>query len=340
MKLIPAATLPLLKRILASRLLRYGFVALTLALGAYYVADQWDDIHRALDRIGTLASLLSLVCVLLALVCTMLVWRILLAGLGSPLSLLTASRVLFVGQLGKYLPGSVWPVLAQMELAAEHNVPRVRTGAASIIAMCISLLCALLAGLVTLPFTGGAADYWWAFLLAVPLLACLWPPVLNALLRLGFKLLRRPPFEQPLTRGVLVTAIGWSLLSWVFYGLQIWVLMIRVGAGAAAALPLSIGAFAFAFAVGFVIVLAPAGAGFREVLLIAILSPSVGTGPATAITLVSRAATTIADVLIAGGAIISYRHAKKRRPHAVGGAQGEAEDASAASASEDATIAK
>lgn len=312
MKPSPAATLTLLRRILASRIFRYGFVALTLALGAEYVASQWGDIHHALSRIGALSSVLSLLFVLAALVGAMLTWRVLMAGLGSPLPLLPASRVLFVGQLGKYLPGSVWPVLAQMELAAEHQVPRHRTGAASVISMCISLLCALLTGLVTLPFTGGVAQYWWAFLIAVPMVACLYPSVLNALLKFGFKLLKRPPLEQPMTGRVIATALGWSFLSWLCYGLAIWVLMIRVGAGPAGALPLAIGAFAFAFAVGFVIVLAPAGAGFRDVLLVALISPSIGTGPATAITLVSRAATTLADVIIAGAAVVSYRHARKR----------------------------
>ena len=67
-------------------------------------------------------------------VCTMLVWRALMAGVGSPLSVGVASRVLFIGQLGKYLPGSVWPVLAQMELASDHKVPRARTAAASVTA--------------------------------------------------------------------------------------------------------------------------------------------------------------------------------------------------------------
>jgi glycosyltransferase 2 family protein len=312
MKPSPALALTLVKRILASRSLRYGFVALTLALGVYYIADQWNDIHRALDRIGLPASALALASVLAALVCTMLVWRILLAGLGSPLPYLTASRVLFVGQLGKYLPGSVWPVLAQMELAAEHEVPRHRTGAASIITMGLSLLCALLTGVVTLPFTGGVTQYWWAFLIAAPLVACVYPPLLSTLLRFGFKILRRAPLEQPITGRVIATAMGWSLVSWVFYGLQIWVLMIRVGARPATALPLAVGGFAFAFAVGFVIVLAPAGAGFREILLIALLSPAVGTGPATAITLVSRVATTLADVIIAGVVIVSHRLEKKR----------------------------
>lgn len=295
------------KRVLASRLLRYGFVVLAVVLGVYFVIDEWREIHRALDRIGVSASVLALVFVLGALVCTMLLWRALLAGLGSRLPLLTASRVLFVGQLGKYLPGSVWPVLAQMELAAEHRVPRHRTGAASVITMGMSVLSGLLVGLVTLPFTGGGEQYWWAFLLAVPLLVCLYPRVLNALLRLGFKVLRRPPLERPLTAKALMAAMGWSFLAWVCYGLQIWILVIRAGASPATAYPLAAGAFAFAFAVGFVMILAPAGAGFRDVLLAAMLTPATGPGAAAAIALVSRVATTLADVIVAVAAIISFR---------------------------------
>jgi hypothetical protein len=243
----------------------------------------------------------------------MLVWRVLLAGLGSPLPVRVASRVLFVGQLGKYLPGSVWPVLAQMELATEHNVPRLRTGAASIINMGLSLLCALLAAFVTLPFTGGFTKYWWAFFMALPLLVCLYPPVLNTLLRFGFKILRRPALEQALTGKVIAVAMGWSLLSWVFYGAQVWVLMLKLGAHAGPSLPLAVGAFAFAWAVGFVAVLAPAGAGFRDVLLAAFLAPSIGIGPATAISLVSRIATALADMITASVAVISYRRSKSRQ---------------------------
>lgn len=319
MKPGPAAALTLVKRLLASRILRYGFVAATLVLGADYVADSWGDIHHALARIGAGASLAALACVLASLTAAMWVWRTLLAGMGSPLSFRIAGRVLFVGQLGKYLPGSVWPVLAQMELATEHDVPRHHTAAASVLNMIVSLLAALVTGLVTLPFTGGVAQYWWAFLIAVPLVACLYPPVLNAMMRCGFKLLNRPQLERPLSGRVIAVAMGWSFVSWLCYGLQIWILMVRVGASPVTALPLSIGAFAFAFAVGFVIVLAPAGAGFREILLVALLSPVVGSGPATAVALVSRAATFLADMVTAGASTVGYRREKKRGAHAADG---------------------
>ena len=75
----------------------------------------------------------------------------------------------------------------------------------------------------------------------------------------------------------------------------------------------SVGAFAFSWAVGFVIVLAPAGAGFRDVLLAALLAPAMGAGPATAISLVSRIATSLADVITASAAVLSYRRSNARR---------------------------
>jgi hypothetical protein len=212
-------------------------------------------------------SLASLVITLAALVASMWTWRVLLAGMGSPLPFEVAARVMFVGQLGKYLPGSVWPVLAQMELATGHGVPRSRTASAGLVNMPVSLLSALLAALVTLPFTGGSTKYLW-FIAATPLLlACLHPKVLNYLLGLVFKLARRPPLEQPLTGRVIAASVGWSFLSWLLYGAALWLLAIRVGIPAGTGYPLSVGAFALGFALGFVVIPAPAGAGVREVVL-------------------------------------------------------------------------
>jgi hypothetical protein len=301
----------LISRILASRIFRLGFVALTLAFAAWYIVGHWSGIDDGLTRIGFLAAAGAVGCVLAALVCTMLVWRVLMAGLGSPLSVSVASRVLFVGQLGKYLPGSVWPVLAQMELATEHKVPRSRTAAASVINMCVSLLCALIVTLVTLPFSHGLARYWWGFLIGLPLLFCLYPPTLNRVVRLGFKILRKEPPDQAPSARVILIAMAWYAVSWIFYGLQIYVLGLRLGLHPLSGLPLSVGAFALSWAIGFVTP-SPAGAGFRDVVLIALLSTQMSVRDATAITLVSRVATILADGITAGVAVLSYKYVHRK----------------------------
>ncbi len=55
---------------------------------------------------------------------TMIGWKTLLRDLGSDLHLAPASGVYFVGQLGKYLPGSLWSVLVQADIASHLKVPR------------------------------------------------------------------------------------------------------------------------------------------------------------------------------------------------------------------------
>ena len=296
------AWLGLATRVLNSRLVRWGFVAAAVALGTYVVADQWTQVRAGLVRMGFLPIVGALVAVLIGLVATMQVWRVLLAALGSPLPVHSAGRVFFLGQLGKYVPGSIWPVVAQMELGTAHRVPRHRSASASVLTMLFCLLAGLLAALVTLPFAPGASDWRWVFLFAPVLLICLLPHVLNRILDRLLRLARRPPLDQPLPGRAVVAALAWALASWAFFGLQIWLLAIRLGAPDGRAALLSVGGFAFAWCVGFVIVFAPAGAGFREALLIATLSPMLGLGKATAVTLVSRVLMTGGDLITAGTA--------------------------------------
>ena len=305
------AWLALATRVLSSRLVRWGFVAAAVGLGTYVVADQWTQVRAALASMGFLAIAGALVAVLLGLVATMQVWRILLAALGSPLPHRAAARVVFIGQLGKYLPGSIWPVLAQMELGTEHRVPRHRSASASVLTMLFSLLAGLLAALVTLPFAPGARSYRWVLLGAPVLLICLLPHVLNRILDRLLRLARRPPLEQPLGGRAVAGALAWALVTWACFGLQIWLLAIRLGAPDGRAALLSIGGFAFAWCVGFVVVFVPAGAGIRDVLLIATLGPMLGVGKATAVALVSRVLMTAGDLIAAGAAAALGRAASR-----------------------------
>jgi glycosyltransferase 2 family protein len=296
------AWLGLALRLLNSKPVRWGFVAAAVALGVYVVADQWTEVRAGLASMGFLAIAGALVAVLLGLVATMQVWRVLLAALGSPLATHSAARVFFLGQLGKYVPGSIWPVVAQMELGTAHRVPRHRSASASVLTMLFCLLAGLLAALVTLPFAPGARSYRWVFLAAPVLLICLFPRVLNRILDRLLRLARQPALEQPLAGRAVVGGLAWALASWALFGLQIWLLAIRLGAPDGRAALLSIGGFAFAWCVGFVVVFAPAGAGVREALLIATLSPMLGVGKATAVTLVSRVLMTGGDLITAGTA--------------------------------------
>ena len=290
------------KRLLGSVWLKWAVVVIAVGIGAYEIDKEWNEVHHALLRIGLLASFEALLVLLVMQFATLRQWQALLAGLGSPLRTRTAGRIFFIGQLGKYIPGSVWPVLTQMELGARANVPRSRSAGASILTMILSLATGLLVAAATLPFAHYSADYDWVFILVPVILVCLYPRVLNPLLNWLFKLTKRPGLDQPVTLTMLSKALAWSLLAWLANGVQIWILAEKLGAPAGRTIPIALGGYALAWCVGFVIVFSPAGAGFRDALLVLFLAPVLAHSPALAVALVSRAVNTISDLLVAGAA--------------------------------------
>jgi len=298
----------IVKRLLGSRLLRWAVVVLAVGIGGYEISTEWHQVSHSLGQIGVLASFEALLALFVAQFANLKVWQVLLAGLGSPLRLSVAGRILLIGQLGKYIPGSVWPVLTQMELGARANVPRPRSASASVLAMLLSLCVGLVVAMVTVPFAAvHSGDYLWVFVLVPLIAACFHPKVLNPLLNKLFKLAKRPALDTPINGRVLTEAVAWQLMAWIFQGLQIWILAEKFNAPMGRTALIALGGYAFAWCVGFVVVLAPAGAGIREVLLVAALGPVIGTVPATAVALVSRAVNTISDLLCAGAAVASSR---------------------------------
>lgn len=283
------------------RVLRWVRVLLAVAILAgvvYAFVDQWPRVRPQLARFDAGHLVLAAAAVVVALTASMLSWRAMLDELGSRLPVRDAARIYFVGQVGKYLPGSVWPALVQMELGRSAGVPRARMGVSFVLALAISLLTGALIGLPTLLSTGRyLIPALVLIVLVAPVLA--FPRLLGALLNAGLRLIHRPPLPQPLRRKGIAKVVGFAAIGWMAYGIQTWVLALDLGAAPARALPVAIGAYAIALVLGVVVVLAPAGVGVREVMLILGLAGVLPSGAATALAIVSRALVTVADVAAA-----------------------------------------
>lgn len=275
------------------RALRVVWLVAVLAVVAFVLIDRWEEVGGTLAeaRAGLLA--LAGLLAVAAIGATGAVWRSLLAGVGSWLPVRAAVGVFYVGQLGKYLPGSVWPVLAQAELGRDHAVPARASFAAIALFMWTHLLTGVAVAAVALPFAGVAP--WPALFLVVPALALLAPPLLARVLALGLRLARRQPLAATPDARAMVRAVGWTLVMWGCYGAHLAAAVAALGGSVT--LPLAVGAFALAWCAGFVFVIAPAGAGVREAVLVGLLLPTLATGPALAATLLSRLLVTAGDVI-------------------------------------------
>jgi uncharacterized membrane protein YbhN (UPF0104 family) len=290
--------------------LRLAVLALFLVFIGVLFARQWHQVRPLLGRLSLPLLLAATVAVSAGHLATFLSWRALLTDLGARLPFAGGLRVFFLGQLGKYVPGSIWPAVAHMELGRDYRVPQRVSGAAVAATLLMSVGTGLLAAVVLVPLAGGGAlgRYWW-IVVALPLVALVAaPPVLNRLLGLALRLARRAELPQPLTLAGVLRSVSWALAAWLCYGVQLWLLARQLGVpGGPRLLLLSTGAFAGAWSVGFLLVIAPAGAGAREAALILLLGSAMSSAEATVVAVVSRLLMTVGDLAWGGVAALAGR---------------------------------
>jgi hypothetical protein len=127
-------------------------LALVLVAVAVVISHDWRAFIDSLHKIGVGGVALSLAAALVGVVGTYLQWRSALIGLGVRFGVAEGARVFFVSQLGKYLPGSVWPVVMQMEAGRSRGASRRTMLAANLItvllSVCVGLVFAGLPGCV------------------------------------------------------------------------------------------------------------------------------------------------------------------------------------------------
>lgn len=281
---------------------------LVLVFVATFVAGQWSEIVDAVRRLDAASIGGALAFVLAGLVAASLSWRAVLSGMGSRLPVSAAARVYFLGQLGKYVPGSIWPVLAQAELSKEYGVPRARAASAALTQLVVGLVVGIAVAGVTLSIASADAvrSYWWLSFVAVAGVVMLVPQVFNRLMSLAYRVLRRPAGDA-ITGRTLVRSAGWALVMWAAFGAHLWCLAAGSGVSSPSLGLLTTGAYALAWVVGFVIVFLPAGAGAREAALVLALAPVMDRSAALALALVSRALMIAGDFLCAGLAVLAEK---------------------------------
>ena len=165
------------------------------------------------------------------------------------------------------------------------------------IAIGINVLTGLALGTVLVPslLPGGA---WRGLVLVTTLtvaIVALSPPVLTRLVNGAFRILKQPLLDRGLSWGGMFSASGFSLASWLCYGLSVWGLAIAVGGDPWEVLPLSLAGVAVAMTVGVLVIVAPSGSA-SERRSSSLHSPSPDRADALAVALVARLLFTLADL--------------------------------------------
>lgn len=291
------------------RFARPALVALLLAACVWALVTSWDDVTDVLPKVGALRFALSTVAAVGAGLALAVGWRILLvdiarhdvADVQDRIGHIEATAVFSASQLGKYIPGSVWPVVAQMSLARRHGIARMTVAAAFVTQMLLLVVTAVVTAAVTLPWVDAEElrTRWWLLVVAPAVCLVLVPTVQRRVLALAGRVLKRPlavAFPRP---RAMAGAVAASVVTYVLFGVHLAVLASPISPdGDGRVFVQSIGAFALAWAAGFVVIFAPAGLGVREVVLKLTMASVLVSADATAVAVLSRTSLVIADLVL------------------------------------------
>jgi uncharacterized membrane protein YbhN (UPF0104 family) len=275
---------PSLSRQRIVRILAVAAALAAIVLCARLLLGEWSRVSDALRAASVAWLLVALALAGVAMVIIALGWARCIAAVGGrPPDRATLVAWYFAGELGKYLPGGIWPVVGRGELAHRGGVSR-QVAYASVM-----LSLAALYGAAVLPL---------GILILHPRVSAWWRTVAE-------RHLRRPiDLEVPDLRTVLVLVVQY---------LPAWVAVAGCTLAVAAALDtggswwrLALATVA-AWVVGFAAVPVPAGAGIREVVFVALSGLPGGLAVAVAVT--SRICFLLVDGVLgaAGSARIGLR---------------------------------
>lgn len=292
--------------------LRWGLSLLLLAGVGWQLAKSREYLVVHPVTLAPLPLLLSFVGVGLYIAFACELWRRLLGALGHRLSYRQAFGALFVSNLAKYLPGSVWNLLGRVVLCEGLGVPKLATSISILMETACQIVAALLVALLTLPCFAAGTPVADPRLLGAAVLAValgMHPRILNMWLALGQRLtgkeLPRLPFSYAFVLAILACyTLNWFLLGGAFAMLG------QAMSGtpfSATQIGVLVGGFATAWNVGIFALFAPAGLGAREAALVLLLGAAFPPGWPAALALVSRLWFVLAELVAFGVATWARR---------------------------------
>lgn len=247
-------------------------------------------------------------------------WREMLRVWGSALPFVRAVRIWSLSNLGRYIPGKLWQIGAMGLMAERAGVSAIAATGSAILNVIINLVAgfaivALLGWpLLQMPGVGGVRAGI-ALVLACTVGLILLPLVLPHVLRWLSRLTGRDLRVGALPPIAIFLSLVGNLMAWLLYGVAFALFargMLGVSQGPLTAY---IAVYALSYLVGYLVLFAPAGVGFREAAMIALLPAARLADPAQAAILAVTSRLWLTALEIAPGALFLGIDAFRHRSH-------------------------
>lgn len=271
------------------RVVQIVFLVLALGYTVRQVTSNWSVVRESAANLHPHWPLLigASAIVLLTYAALIQSWRLLIAGEGSSLRFPAATRIWFIANLGRYIPGKVWSIAALNVLAAREGVPGTAAAGAAVLGTLINIGAGF--GVISLSgsrlLVGLPPAFRWAsivcsvlFVLGVIALPWILPPAAEwAAQKFG----KAAPRVR-LPAQTLLSAVSINVLSWFCYGWAFMVFTHAVMPGVSGTVAQFTGVWTASYTLGYIAFFAPGGFGVREGAMVAAMTALGMTTPANA----------------------------------------------------------
>src|SRR5690242_7588317 len=220
---------------IGKRVLQIGLPVLIIGFFLYQVKKNWSALTAQSFHLNGWLLALAFVGFVCQEISYGLIWKTVLARLGSRLDLRASVRIYLASEFVRYIPGNVWHVLTRILWVGKYGVSRPVAFASMTIELITKLAAGVLIFAVSLLFwhdIGAIGSLLHGTLVIVlgvatilALFVVLHPRVLNGLLNLTLRLLKRDPVLLTLRYSdILLVTLAWCA-SWIVAGSAFYVLL-------------------------------------------------------------------------------------------------------------------
>jgi glycosyltransferase 2 family protein len=290
-------------RQLLRRLVTLALVALAVWFLYRTVANNWEELRGFEWRVRGGLLALSIAAHVAVLAFGVFIWsRVLTHFETNAAGFRTLLRVWSLSNAARYIPGGVWQFFAAAQLSRSAGLPGVLALTSMMVHVLLSLLAAVTVSAAVLPREipefGPFATVPARLVILAVALAIVHPRVVNGLLALVPKALRR---EVLVWRGSWGDGIGLLLLanlSWLLYGVAYTLFVASLAPVDLRALFPFTAVNALSFTAGYLAVPVPGGVGVRESAMTLLLAPYLTAGVAAIVSVAARLWSVAAELLL------------------------------------------
>ncbi len=260
--------------------LRVGIQLVFFAIIGYfmvrYISAQWEQIDEAPPKLNIPLLIVAQLGVLISMGIQPFGTWLIIRGLGGNLSKPQVWQAFFLGQIAKYLPGSLWSLPSRGFLYNQRGLEGQRSIETVIWETGLAVVAATLVGILTIPLLLDSI-YLPLIMLEIGGFSAVFSLASILLRQRGFNtwLRKHIPFAKSLlaifpylSPKIMLQALGLYIVQWVIMGASFVGIVLALGADLSALETLqTIGLFPCVWAVGLLIIITPGGIGIREALI-------------------------------------------------------------------------